>query len=850
MQIIRRVLLFIILATISNTAKCGLLQSVPLGDLFPVYARQDYGQMQVDRDAGGVPLRIAGREFARGIGAHANSEIVYELDGGYEQFSAWVGVDDSMIPYKLGSVVFNIIVDGKTLFESGVMKYGDAPQQITISVVGARELKLIATDGGDNINGDHADWADAALTGSSQQQYSHMVTHTLKSPKLTASFAVNGQLLALQFGKKGMDSTEHAKTLLVGCKQVGNATVAKTERGGISFTRMMQSWDGKHRCILKDTFTPTANSLRWEIEILGEGAPWSAPIVTTMYLASAEPSRFWTAWYDPEQKTDKWRDPLTPIPMHSMHLTYGDSFALPIATFVDPKRALSLVLSPEDTTLNLALGVAGDGTVSFVRTNRRITPSAPIRFAMDIVPHESDIRCGLAWMVNRYPAYFNPPNPTADVVAGGGAYSGWEGDLDVAKMKRMGFRTNWKASFDFPYMGMYLPPVPKETDRWRRFDADSGGTPLPDVKTYTSRKQMNDYSKRMRDIGFYVLNYFNVTEFGAGLKGRDQIDKKLTKSDAWQDATTYLYTHIGDGLLYNDSGATIGTWGNAVAMDCAGPNYRRHLLEQAKRHIEKLPYSSGICIDRTDWLRYYNSKGDDGVSWVNGKPARSVQTSWQGLMNDLGPMMHKADKVIFVNTLNTRLDIMRQVDGIYAEFGNQFGNFNASALLGLRKPVIAWTASEDDLRADPDLFFQRHLYMGVFPTIPFPANDHTINPGAWAEKYYLDYGPMLDLLRGRKWVLTANPAEVFGGDAKANIFSIPGGYVVPVMFGGSESSVKVVLHGIKAPADLHRCSVQALYPGSELPWNITPVSTANGVSLDVPLKRGCAMVRITGVGGR
>ena len=67
-------------------------EDVRLADLEAASAMQGWGQLQVDQGVGGKPLSIAGRTFARGFGTHANSEIVYELDGAYTNFTAWVGV--------------------------------------------------------------------------------------------------------------------------------------------------------------------------------------------------------------------------------------------------------------------------------------------------------------------------------------------------------------------------------------------------------------------------------------------------------------------------------------------------------------------------------------------------------------------------------------------------------------------------------------------------------------------------------------------------------------------------------------------------------------------------------------
>ena len=42
-------------------------------------AKADWGQVRVDRNAGGQPLRINGKKIEFGIGAHANSVIHYVL---------------------------------------------------------------------------------------------------------------------------------------------------------------------------------------------------------------------------------------------------------------------------------------------------------------------------------------------------------------------------------------------------------------------------------------------------------------------------------------------------------------------------------------------------------------------------------------------------------------------------------------------------------------------------------------------------------------------------------------------------------------------------------------------------
>lgn len=67
--------------------------TVWLGDLRPVAIRVGWGQLLVDRNWQNEPLRIGTRKFEHGIWVHADSDVCYALDGKYERFEAWVGMD-------------------------------------------------------------------------------------------------------------------------------------------------------------------------------------------------------------------------------------------------------------------------------------------------------------------------------------------------------------------------------------------------------------------------------------------------------------------------------------------------------------------------------------------------------------------------------------------------------------------------------------------------------------------------------------------------------------------------------------------------------------------------------------
>ena len=87
--------------------------------------------------------------------------MVFNLGRQHKRFVADVGVDDQ--GGKAGSVVFNVALDGKAAFDSGLMRFGEPAKHIALDVTGVSELRLIVTDGGNGVQHDHADWANAAV---------------------------------------------------------------------------------------------------------------------------------------------------------------------------------------------------------------------------------------------------------------------------------------------------------------------------------------------------------------------------------------------------------------------------------------------------------------------------------------------------------------------------------------------------------------------------------------------------------------------------------------------------------------------------------------------------------------
>jgi len=118
--------------------------------------------LRSDQNVCGGRLTLRGIEYAKGLGVHSKSTVTYRLDGKFRHFQATIGVDDDA--QGKGSVVFEILLDGKPAYKSGVLT-GSSPAVAIerLNVSGAKQLTLrvdYATLG--DIE-DHADWCDAVL---------------------------------------------------------------------------------------------------------------------------------------------------------------------------------------------------------------------------------------------------------------------------------------------------------------------------------------------------------------------------------------------------------------------------------------------------------------------------------------------------------------------------------------------------------------------------------------------------------------------------------------------------------------------------------------------------------------
>ena len=151
---------FIALALLIGTSSVRASYTYNLSDLDISQMEQGLGTPQADKSADGHALVIGGQTFANGVGTCAPSQFIIDVNSEAVSFSAQVGVDDEVAKGK-GGVVFKVVGDERTLWESKKMRSGDAAASVSVPLANVKRLMLLV-DGGKGDTS-HADWADAKL---------------------------------------------------------------------------------------------------------------------------------------------------------------------------------------------------------------------------------------------------------------------------------------------------------------------------------------------------------------------------------------------------------------------------------------------------------------------------------------------------------------------------------------------------------------------------------------------------------------------------------------------------------------------------------------------------------------
>jgi aryl-phospho-beta-D-glucosidase BglC (GH1 family) len=202
-----------------------------LSDLPFTVLRNGWGPIERDRSNGeqgsndGRTLTLNGKTYSKGVGVHSDSDIVVNLNGQYNRFTAEVGIDDEV--GNNGTVDFEVWLDGVKVFNTGIL-YGDsATRSIEVDLSGKQSMLLKVTTADGNFGSDHGDWADAKL-------FSTMVSDSVQFPLSTRGSRIvdaNGKAVQLAgvnwFGMNSLIYVPHGlwangyKEMISQMKEVG-----------------------------------------------------------------------------------------------------------------------------------------------------------------------------------------------------------------------------------------------------------------------------------------------------------------------------------------------------------------------------------------------------------------------------------------------------------------------------------------------------------------------------------------------------------------------------------------------------------------------------------------------------
>ncbi len=148
----------------------GESEFVYLSDLIPEIENASFRPCEKDLSIDENPLILEGITYAKGLGCHAESELVYDLNNQYTRFTAKVGIDDEINDPSCGGMVeFFVYLDSDRIlsFQSGPMTIESPTKDINIDILGRDKLILKIVTLGPNWC-DHGDWADAKLFKSNE----------------------------------------------------------------------------------------------------------------------------------------------------------------------------------------------------------------------------------------------------------------------------------------------------------------------------------------------------------------------------------------------------------------------------------------------------------------------------------------------------------------------------------------------------------------------------------------------------------------------------------------------------------------------------------------------------------
>lgn len=482
--------------------------------------------------------------------------------------------------------------------------------------------------------------------------------------------------------------------------------------------------------------------LRWEVTVAPEEGIQPRSIAIRQFFPNPQKNEnvcWWKVW------TARAGYPRSTLQAAFSRITYGDAnigTGIPILSLYDPGSDIGVSLAkPLGLRLPRWGFVFGDyraggvtAETAWIKLGDGLSPKTELLFHM----HEGDWRPGLAWFAEKYPTYFRPGNPRAVEEIDGPFAGGRAGDTEEQAdcMLRYGAKAV-EIHLHYACYGHYFPKeeewVCRETWGMERYERK------------LSRSVVRETLDMYKEKGIHPLMYIQLS----GDAVKEYAEKNFPESIA---RTVYGNRMGFDWYDY---------W--MVNSDPSLP-FGRHIAAQLDRFFEVYGDASGLfwdqpCYDSIDATHH------DGITMVNNKPAYRLVFCYHIHRDRMVAEAHRRGMFVSANG-PAYIELAEGLDQIMAEAMTSAENVQ---YLCIERPMIVFSGAAS--AAEAEFIFQTCLLSGA--TCPRAPQERQ---SAEVEEVIFAYLPLLEPLRGRKWLLEANPLELPSG-TEGNIFRIPSGKV-------------------------------------------------------------------------
>lgn len=524
---------------------------------------------------------------------------------------------------------------------------------------------------------------------------------------------------------------------------------------------------------IRYTLTSNETDLRWDLEfVLDRGAEPRSLEVFFLFPTPAEPMEVhpdhrppWMLWAPaygapyPFANVAGWGHSgsswdIQRFPYSAANS--GNGIGVPVIDVYSEKHDVGLAIAAPFDLRKPEFSFEVDklhGQIRVIYSNLGLRPGGRPMASVWMHAHAGDWRPALGWLFQKYPEYFTAGDQKIVSQEGPMSYSFPVLTEAVIESWKRDMHFKWTELLYLPTFGDFVPESAEWTFDMMAADDD------PKHKLSLNRQKVADHLKLLKKHGVSSFAYFNVCEY----------------------ETVPAEEKFPDSMMRLSNGRRRPGWiwpnGRRNWNLCPDPRSKwgQYVLQQLEALFQTYPDLDGIFFDQLCYRTYDFSK-DDGMTLVHNRACLDTHAVFPEMVARVVEVLRRYGKTAFTNG-PYNVEVQKGLDGIMCE-GDVEGLAKYSHMC-LAKPVMILTYGSALPQFEHTL--KVCLKYSAFPDV----RDHlTLTPRAEisnAEReLYRRYLPLLEELRGRRWVFEPHALTLPPG-YDGNIFTNRAGrYVVTV----------------------------------------------------------------------